>query len=89
MKKIVALDLFCGVGGLTHSFIQEGIDVVAGFDLDSSCKFPYEYNNSGEFILKDIAEILGKELLELYPTDCIKVLAGCAPCQPFSTYYRK
>ena len=43
--KIKVIDLFCGIGGLTHGLVKEGLDVVAGIDNDNSCKFGYEYNN--------------------------------------------
>lgn len=35
--KIRAVDLFCGVGGLTSGVQRTGIDVVAGYDILSSC----------------------------------------------------
>ncbi|MCF6458732.1 DNA (cytosine-5-)-methyltransferase [Pseudoalteromonas sp. MMG024] len=86
-KRIVAVDLFCGVGGLTHGLLQSQIDVVAGFDIEEKCKYPYERNNTGaKFYLKDVAELSGEELKKLYPKGAIKLLAGCAPCQPFSKY---
>jgi DNA (cytosine-5-)-methyltransferase len=88
--KINAVDLFCGVGGLTYGIQQAGINVVAGYDIDEKSKFAYEYNNDAKFILKDIKEIEDDEILGLYPSDTdIKVLIGCAPCQPFSTYSHK
>ena len=40
--KITAIDLFCGIGGLTYGLVKSGIKVVAGIDLDESCKFAYE-----------------------------------------------
>lgn len=43
--SIGAVDLFCGVGGLTYGLRTAGIDVVAGFDLDSSCQYAYDANN--------------------------------------------
>ncbi len=84
-KSIAAIDLFCGIGGLTHGLERSGIEVVAGLDIDASCKYAYERNNSAKFIEKDVRKLKGKELLSLYPEGKIKVLAGCAPCQPFST----
>lgn len=88
--KINAVDLFCGVGGLTYGIQQAGINVVAGYDIDEKSKFAYEYNNDAKFILKDINGIEDDEILGLYPSDTdIKVLIGCAPCQPFSTYSHK
>ncbi len=84
-KSIVAIDLFCGIGGLTHGLERSGIKVVAGFDIDGSCKHAYEKNNSAKFIEKDVRMLEGEELARLYPRGSIRVLAGCAPCQPFST----
>ena len=43
---IQVVDLFCGVGGLTRGLLDAGLDVVAGFDIDSTCQFTYEYNNN-------------------------------------------
>lgn len=86
-KNCSVVDLFCGVGGLTHGFVLENFDVVAGIDVDSSCAYAFEKNNQGsEFICKDIQDISKEALLELYPENTIKILVGCAPCQPFSRY---
>ncbi len=87
MLNYPVIDMFCGVGGLTHGFLQEGFNVVAGFDIDPSCKYPYEANNKGaKFFNKNIESISAEELIDLYPKGKKKVLVGCAPCQPFSTY---
>jgi len=87
-----AIDLFCGIGGLTAGLSLAGIDVVAGIDNDPSCQFAYEANSDARFICKDINLVENDDLLDLYPEDAFKILAGCAPCQPFSRYsskYRK
>jgi DNA (cytosine-5)-methyltransferase 1 len=83
---ISAVDLFCGVGGLSYGMKTEGINVQAGYDIDADCKYPYEHNNGAIFCLQDISEVKGKKLAEWYPEGDIRLLAGCAPCQPFSTY---
>jgi DNA (cytosine-5-)-methyltransferase len=88
--KINAIDLFCGVGGLTYGIQKTGINVIAGYDIDEKSKFAYEYNNNAKFILKDVKEIDDREISNLYPKDTdIRVLIGCAPCQPFSSYSHK
>ena len=86
-----AVDLFCGIGGLSYGLKKSGINVVAGVDIDDSCKFAYEKNIGGKFISKDISTIFGSELLADYWNDpeIIKILVGCAPCQPFSTHANK
>lgn len=87
---IHAVDLFCGIGGLTHGLARSGIAVKAGFDNDESCRYAYEANNSGsQFVRADIRD-LGREDLEPYFTGAeASVLVGCAPCQPFSAHNRK
>ena len=87
--SISAVDLFCGVGGLTYGLKQAGINVVAGLDIDETCKYPFEENNNAKFISKDICKFTSDELSALYPEDSIKLLVGCAPCQPFSAQTRK
>lgn len=32
------VDLFCGVGGLTHGLQLSGLNVVAGIDFEESCR---------------------------------------------------
>ena len=88
-NNLVAIDLFCGIGGLTHGLEQSGIKVVAGIDVDSSCKYAYETNNKSKFIEKDISNVSGEDLNKLYPKNAIKVLVGCAPCQTFSKHTLK
>lgn len=86
---ISAVDLFCGIGGLTHGLIKSGIKVRAGIDLDSSCKYAYEINNNAKFINASITDISGKQIKEYWHEDEVKILVGCAPCQPFSTHSNK
>lgn len=86
MMTVKVIDLFCGAGGLTHGLQLAGLDVVAGIDLAGECRFPYEKNNKSKFIEQDITNITKEDLLELYGNASVKVLAGCAPCQPFSKY---
>ena len=46
------VDLFCGVGGLTCGLKKAGLDVVAGYDLDVKCEYPYTHNNHSPHIQK-------------------------------------
>jgi DNA (cytosine-5)-methyltransferase 1 len=87
-NPIAAVDVFCGVGGLTHGLSKEGIPVYAGVDIDPKCRYPYEKNNRCHFVEKDVAELSGFEVASFFPVDHTKILVGCAPCQPFSTYTR-
>ena len=83
---ITAVDLFCGVGGLTHGLQLSGINVAAGYDIDEYCRLPYEANNQAAYINKSVSELSTNELNNHYNGAQIRLLAGCAPCQPFSNY---
>lgn len=87
-SDIKVVDLFCGVGGLTHGMELEGLNVVAGIDNDDSCEYAFVKNNSAKFIHKDISNFTSQELGELYGDSKYKILVGCAPCQPFSSMNR-
>jgi len=87
--SVIAVDLFCGIGGLTYGLNKSGIKVIAGVDVDERCKFAFEKNNGALFINKSIKDISSKEILKLYPAQSLTVLVGCAPCQPFSKHTQK
>ena len=85
-----ALDFFCGAGGLTRGLLDAGIEVVAGYDIDGSCRAAYEGNNGVPFVHADIGDLVpdGPELKDhLDRTDDL-LFAACAPCQPFSKQRR-
>ena len=81
------MDIFCGAGGLTRGLLNAGINVVAGYDIDEACQFPYEHNNSrATFHNQSVTELTGRKLSKYFPQGSIRVLVGCAPCQTFSKY---
>ena len=83
----VAVDLFCGAGGLTRGLLNAGISVIAGYDVDESCKFPYEHNNPGaRFHKASVTTLNGSTLAAHFPEKATRILVGCAPCQTFSKY---
>lgn len=86
--SITAVDLFCGVGGLTYGLIRGGIEVKAGYDIDPACKYPFEENNSIVFVEQDVDGLSTADLTPFLEGGEFTLLAGCAPCQPFSTYSR-
>ncbi|ALC17392.1 cytosine methyltransferase [Desulfuromonas soudanensis] len=88
-KKVEAIDLFCGIGGLTYGMQKAGIVILAGLDFDKSCKYAYEENNDTEFIDADISTYPSEKLIIKYSKKAIKVLVGCAPCQTFSKHTQK
>lgn len=84
--EIAAVDLFCGVGGLTYGLTRAGVNVRLGIDLDPACRFPMEANNAAKFMEADVYELVPSDILLAFQDSDITLMAGCAPCQPFSSY---
>jgi DNA (cytosine-5)-methyltransferase 1 len=83
------VDIFCGAGGLSHGFHQAGFEIVGGIDIDEDCRYAFEQNNDAPFIRRDVATLNADEINDLFIPGKARVLVGCAPCQPFSTYNQK
>jgi DNA (cytosine-5)-methyltransferase 1 len=86
--QVSAVDLFCGAGGLTYGLEQAGISVKTGFDNNPDCRYPYEANSDADFRTTNV-ETLSRDpegIKRQYPWNSdLKILAACAPCQPYST----
>ena len=80
------VDLFCGIGALSHGLRLKGFKIVAGYDVDSRCRYAFEKNNKSTFYERDVAKLSAKEIRRHFTGKGPSILAGCAPCQPFSTY---
>lgn len=83
-----AVDLFCGAGGLSYGMQQAGIAICGGIDIDPACKHPFEGNVKADFHEYDVSEMPSDFVASLFAEAHTRILGGCAPCQPFSTYTR-
>ena len=86
--RFSAIDLFSGCGGLSLGLRWAGFKVVAAIDNDSVSTATYRMNHRRTRLFEeDIRsvdpEVLMKEL-GLRP-EALDLLAGCPPCQGFST----
>ena len=82
----MAVDFFCGAGGLSYGMQEAGIRIAAGLDIDPNCRYPFETNVGARFYERDVEGLNVEFIGSLFPDNCIRILAGCAPCQPFSSY---
>ena len=80
------VDLFCGVGALSHGLFKSGFDIRAGYDTDRRCGYAFEKNNHSSFFARDVATLQSHEIAAHFSGKVPSVVAGCAPCQPFSSY---
>ncbi|MBF0250780.1 MAG: DNA cytosine methyltransferase [Alphaproteobacteria bacterium] len=88
VKQVIeAVDLFCGAGGLSYGLGLANVKVMAGYDIDPVCRYPYEQNTGAKFFEADVTTVTGAEISKQFSKhkNVIRLLAGCAPCQPFST----
>jgi DNA (cytosine-5)-methyltransferase 1 len=87
MKRPVGIELFAGCGGLSTGFLDAGLKVAAGFELDLRAVDAYNYNHSyrgSVGIAADLHGMPGAELLRRAGLEGIDFLIGGPPCQPFS-----
>ncbi|HUN54432.1 MAG TPA: DNA cytosine methyltransferase [Smithella sp.] len=87
-KKPTAIDLFCGCGGLTTGLKKAGFSVLGAVDVDPLAVSTYKANHSDVIVWEeDICKLASTELLEVLNLKKgeIDLLAGCPPCQGFST----
>lgn len=85
-QRPAAVDLFCGAGGLSYGMQRAGIRICAGIDNDPACRHPFEANIGAEFHEMDVTKVTPRFVSSLFPRGAARILAGCAPCQPFSCY---
>jgi DNA (cytosine-5)-methyltransferase 1 len=88
LMKPRAIDLFSGCGGLTLGLKQAGFRVVGAVEIDPLAVETYQANHKKVFVWeKDIRKLSVRKVrkhLDLKPGQ-LDLLAGCPPCQGFST----
>ncbi|WP_147480206.1 DNA cytosine methyltransferase, partial [Pseudomonas coronafaciens] len=89
LNKPTAIDLFCGAGGLTTGLKAAGFTVLAGFELHEIAAATYKLNHSrSRVFVGDLARLDPKSAMDslgLVKGE-LDLLAGCPPCQGFSTH---
>ena len=86
---LTAIDLFCGAGGLTCGLKQAVFDVKLGVEVEHVAAITYRENHpEHELYEADIRTLDPHQLMRkanLKPGE-LDLLAGCPPCQGFSTH---
>jgi DNA (cytosine-5)-methyltransferase 1 len=87
-RKPIALDLFSGCGGLTQGLKDAGFNVIGAVEIDHLAVETYKANHPEvevwERDIRDINVIEIKSKLNIGKWE-LDLLAGCPPCQGFST----
>lgn len=87
-KKPIAIDLFCGVGGVTEALKQAGFKVLFGVEYDEEIAKSYKKNHKNKVFIEDIRKLNIDEIKKKYSDieGNLDLLAGCPPCQTFSRH---
>src|ERR1035438_5424267 len=89
MKKYFAIDLFSGCGGLSEGLRQAGFSVAAAFDSDADSIATYRLNHPDTPVFAgDIRKVDTDDVKKLLKGNPLHFLAGCPPCQGFSSIRR-
>jgi DNA (cytosine-5)-methyltransferase 1 len=89
-NKPTAVDLFSGAGGLSLGLAMAGFDVVSAVEINEAVAKTYEANHPRtNLIIDDIRNVSGKKLLKKTKRNKVTLVAGCPPCQGFSSLTRK
>ena len=81
-----AIDIFAGGGGLTVGLKRAGFQVVCAVEKEEHACATYRANHPSVCLLEqDITEVSGDDLLNLAGRDAIDLLAGCPPCQGYTS----
>jgi len=87
-EKPMAVDLFCGCGGLTQGLKKAGFRVIASLDIDPLSVATYKLNHPEITVLEtDIRKVKIKDFMKKLGLrkNQLDLLAGCPPCQGFSS----
>lgn len=86
------IDLFCGAGGLSLGFSQEGFVAVLANDIEECCVDTYAHNHPEIprlcIVKGDINDMI-KNLDSYLGTEKVSIIVGGPPCQGFSMANRQ
>lgn len=86
--RFSAIDLFSGCGGLSLGLRRAGFNVIAAIDDDSIATSTYRMNHRRTRVVsRDIRLVDPAKLMQDVALDAgdLDLMAGCPPCQGFST----
>lgn len=85
----LAVDLFSGIGGLTLGLKEAGFKVCASIEIDKNAVKGYKLNHPEIIVFEDdIRNVDSAEIKTLLNGQQLHLLAGCPPCQGFSSLRR-
>lgn len=89
MRKYNCIDLFSGCGGLSEGLKQAGFKIVAAIEIVPDAIKAYKLNHKRTKVIpNDIRKVDCEDIKKLLKGEPLHMLAGCPPCQGFSSIRR-
>lgn len=87
--RLNSIDLFSGIGGLSLGLKEAGFDVIASIEIDEYAVKGYKLNHPDTIVFQeDIRNLDTSNIKKLLNGEPLHLLAGCPPCQGFSSVRR-
>lgn len=87
--KYNSADIFSGCGGLSEGMVQAGFTAKVAIEIDKHAVLTYRMNHSETTVIeKDIRKVSADEIIKELNGKPLHLLAGCPPCQGFSSVRR-
>ena len=84
-QRPLAVDLFCGAGGLSHGLTAAGYRVALSVDSDGWSLESHAHNLPGRILQRDLSDERSRDaVVGLCENLDVDLIAGGPPCQPFS-----
>ncbi|OXB17377.1 DNA (cytosine-5-)-methyltransferase [Flavobacterium tructae] len=84
MEKISVIDFFCGAGGFSEGFRQQGFEIILGIDKWQPAINTFNFNFNQNFKSKNILDYYDSiEEIDLLPNT--EIIIGSPPCVSFSS----
>jgi len=89
ISKYTAIDLFAGCGGLSQGLKEAGFRVLAAIENDPDSIATYRLNHPKTRVFdEDIRAVETQDIKKMLKGKKLHLLAGCPPCQGFSSMRR-
>lgn len=89
MQKYNCIDVFSGCGGLSEGVARAGFNVRVAIEIVSDAVKAYKLNHKQTIVIQDdIRKINCDDIRSILNGEPLHMLAGCPPCQGFSSVRR-
>lgn len=89
VRKYYSIDIFSGCGGLSEGMVQAGFAAKAAIEIDKYAVLAYRLNHPETIVIEnDIRNVSSDDIIAALNGEPLHLLAGCPPCQGFSSVRR-